>query len=243
MKVELNRKILRVAVVEILMQLGFEKCTEQSLNIVTEVFSYYLEALIKSIAFANAHTIEKSEENKFESRKKDILLYKLLTDFYINSEYQYDELLCFASQQISIVDKIIENKSCTSDCENMLSLLKFLPRNQSLKRLYKNTKNAIFEAKEEKEEKEEVGEVELDAFLKQFIDKCEMKFAGMTEIEPKEYVYDLGKALDSTEKEMDFEIFDTKYNSKAKEDQKSFFDDFYKPKKILIKKSTKQHKI
>ena len=56
MKSDLYKKILRLSIVEILLQLGFEKCSEESLNIFTEILEYYIEKITDIIYKFREHS-------------------------------------------------------------------------------------------------------------------------------------------------------------------------------------------
>ncbi|ORD94874.1 Y551 [Enterospora canceri] len=250
MKTELNKKILRIAVVEILLQTGFEKCTEESLNVLSEVFSYYIEQVIAEILIPQTEVDESPGPKKLKKEETFCPAKLLLTRFYHNSQYNYQEMLQFLNQQIGIVRMLRDTpKTKTNHTEpnNMLSILKFLPKNQSLKNLSKAARRIEVEEKKESEEEDEAEmDTFLDNFLNDFIEKCVIKYQNHPEKVPVEYEYDLGQAIcennenGETENGVGFEQIETVMNTTENEEQQTFFNEFGRPKKRMIKRVNKE---
>jgi Histone-fold protein len=155
MKSNINRKILRLVSTEVLLQIGFEKTTEQSLNIITEVFAYYMESLIKKAAVLQG----------CDGRN---LCKILIADTYRSEQYQLGELSQFLDQQNLIKRQLREKAEGEEDSCSLLHSLKVLPQGMSLKSTFKNTKSTTIE---EKSNREIFIEIKLDDFLNQFIEE------------------------------------------------------------------------
>lgn len=227
MKSDLYKKILRLSIVEILLQLGFEKCSEESLNIFTEILEYYIEKITDIIYKFREH----STTYDIDTLNEINIITLILDNAYANHQYNYNELLQFMSQQINMVSNITTD----TNGKSMLNLLKFLPKNQSLHRLYKVNKSKPIGDNNEIKESGVVGEVELDCFLKNFIKNCEIKYKNTKEIVGHDYYYNLGKS--TTTENCEFEQVETILNTKEDEEQKSFFNDLISAKKIVVKKN------
>ncbi|OQS53717.1 hypothetical protein EHP00_737 [Ecytonucleospora hepatopenaei] len=171
MKSQLNKKLFKIAAVEILLQLGFEKCTEESLNVLSEVFSYYIDRCIGNnkeiILLSNSYKSDKKDKEAHHSKKniedeesvkkvkrENVFSYtdKTIILFLQTYNLQISELIQFCSQQIALTELVRHS----SDEMNMLGLLKFLPREQSIKAAYKTSlktnlfiEDEIFEKKED----------------------------------------------------------------------------------------------
>ena len=154
MKSNINKRILRLASTEILIQLGFEKSTEQSLNIINEVFTYYMEALIKRMI-------------PFEKANYDSIIKMLIDEFYGEEQFQISELSQFLELQNQIKKQLKEKSEFPEDT-SLLHSLKVLPRGVNFKSTFKNTKNMAIE---EKNSNEVFAEVVVDDFLNNFIEE------------------------------------------------------------------------
>lgn len=147
MRIELNKSILQLLVAEVLLQTGFEKTTEHSLNVLTEISIFYLENLIKKI-------------QPIKDLHSDFLIKELLT-VYSDEKYQFKELLSFFMQQKNLIGE--KDK----ETESLLHLLKCLPNSIDSQGVIKSNKTLSLE-----EKRIEVHEVKMDDFMSKFIEKC-----------------------------------------------------------------------
>lgn len=253
MKAELNKKILKIAAVEILLQLGFEKCTEEALNILVEVYSYYIERTIGNskeivgILGGNESKEEfiSKEEAKSSSFKDNKQNTKFVYLFLKMNKSLNNELLQFVAQQNNIMN-LLKNSNTEVKSGNIFKTLKFLPKEQTLRALHKTNNNSnktnLLLDLEEKNESEEGGEVEIDAFFKAFVEKCEIKTKNITEkIQNRKYAYDLDNViLEGIVPTFNNNSIPLVSNKEMQEVQESFLDDFGKPKRIAIKKKYKK---
>lgn len=194
MKPDSNKKILQLLSAEILLQIGFEKSTEHSLHIMTDVFVYYFESLIRKCI-------------PFNGIEPDILLQYLIEDTYMTELYQKKELYSFLDQQISIKAQLKDKFDIECD-ESLLHSLRILPKGVSLKSAFKNTKTMTVE---EKKSMEIYPEIQIDDFMADFIEKSSsqpsrslpeiFKFSGLKAIEEIKPV-----EIDDVNLEVNFEI-------------------------------------
>lgn len=154
MKPDSNKKIIQLLSVEILQQIGFEKSTEQALNIITDIFTYFFESLIEKCC-------------PFAGCDPSVVIRFLVDDTYSTEQYQIKELLNFIDQQILIKNQLKEKYDIDCD-ESILHSLRILPKGVSLKSAFKNTKTMTLE---EKKSLEIYHEIHLDDFMVEFIEK------------------------------------------------------------------------
>lgn len=216
MKTDVNKKLLKLVSTEILLQIGFEKSTEQSLNILTDIASFYLETLIKRVI--PIYNKEDKRTSKY-----------LIEQTYEEEQYQIKELSKFLEQQIAIKTQLEEKHEI--ECEDSLfHSLKLLPKGITLKSVFKNTKALTLE---EKKNREIVEDILVDEFMSDFIEKCS-KEGGERKVE--DYSLDCSKIIEKESGEglVPFE----RMNTKGKENifgikdgilavQELFIEDFY----------------
>lgn len=155
MKSNMNKKLLRLVATEVFLQFGFERATEQSLNIGTDLLAHYIEALVKcTIPFQDCDWRSTAEA--------------LLDGFYGTERYQINELHQFVDQQY-MIKKQIKEKMDGDAPSSLLHALKILPQELSVKNTQRYTKNTTIEEKSSQKVHEEV---EVDDFLNQFIEAC-----------------------------------------------------------------------
>lgn len=114
MKSNLNTKILKLSIAEICIQLGFDKITEQSMNLLCDVLRYYIIQLSLRLG--------KFEQTNFV----DIIIKNIFNDFLIADSYQEKEVIVFLKAQNSVKKYFNEN----SNNKSFLHMLKILPNNQ-----------------------------------------------------------------------------------------------------------------
>lgn len=159
MKTDVNKKLLRLISTEILLQLGFERSTEQALNVLTEIFSFYLESMIQKLI-----PVSSCEDS-------DKLCRFLIEDAYRESEYEAKELLKFIEQQISFKLMLVDKHNADCD-ESLLHALKLLPKGISMKSVFKNTKTATLE---QKKSVDIIEDIVVDDFMNNFIHKSSLE--------------------------------------------------------------------
>lgn len=153
MKSNMYKKMLRLVATEVFLQLGFERATEQSLNIGTDLLSYYLEALVKRMV-------------PFRGAGTRTIVDMLVSDFYRNRQYEKEELLQFLEQQ-ALVRR--QSKEKTEGDPLQLNVLKTLPQEVSFRNTFQNI-NML--AIEEKNRPKVTEEIIIDDFLAGFVEKC-----------------------------------------------------------------------
>lgn len=154
MKSDVNKKIFRLLSTEVLLQVGFERSTEHAMNILAEIFVFYLESLTRKVHPFSACGPEVA--NKF-----------LIEDTYFSEKCQVRELQSFLEQQV-FMKKQLKDKLDVECDESLLHSLRILPKGVSLKSAFRNTKTMTLE---EKKSMEVHQEVQLDDFMSEFIEK------------------------------------------------------------------------
>lgn len=225
MRPDSNKKLLELLSVEICIQVGFEKATEHSISLITDVFIFYLESLIKKII--PLKDINPEIASKF-----------LIEDTYDHEQYQIKELTTFLLQQIAIKSQLIEKYDL--DCsESLLHSLRILPAGVSLKSVFKNTKTMTLE---EKKSMEVYQEIQMDKFMIDFIEKCS-KEPNKRQIET--YCFDclpLVENVNKDDKEKETFLIDSLkpkssimgYNDEILAEQELFIEDFNESSKYVI---------
>lgn len=156
MKSSLYPKIAKLSVAEILLQVGFENTSEQALNVLGDILLYHVEWMTKRIL-------------PFTESEDEIQIKRLLLDLFSNEEYQKDELYQFIEQQ-NLIRKQLKEKIDGECDQNLLSLLKILPKDVSLETSFKNAKNVALE--EVSIHSSVYEEVNVDSFLNAFIENA-----------------------------------------------------------------------
>lgn len=154
MKSNLEKKILKLVVAEILIQIGFERTTDQAMNLCVDLLVFYLENTIKhSMIFGNCpakHAIA-----------------NLFFKFYYSEQYQKEELYQFAIQQAQIRRSVKEK---IEDANNLLYMLKVLPPGIYFRNTHIKTNTLTIE--EKNSPVKIIEKANLDEFLYNFINEC-----------------------------------------------------------------------
>ncbi|CAD26570.1 hypothetical protein [Encephalitozoon cuniculi GB-M1] len=167
MKSNMNTKILRLAVVEILSQSGFDKTADQALNVLTDILRYYIEHL--------GCRMRRKGENGIVP---ELICRFLVDEEYGECEYQIPELLSFLRYQVTVKNYLNDRYSVGSE-ESILHILRVLPKNAQLRMVMRNGGNLNDMNEVEKEVVEE--DVRLDEFTKEFVESSLQK-AGKREV-------------------------------------------------------------
>ncbi|ORD99326.1 Y551 [Hepatospora eriocheir] len=248
MKTSFQKEIIKFAVVEILMQFGFEKVTESTLNILTDTYIHFIDSQVKSIK----DLISLDYLTEIESKYNDFAIMccydKLLSDFYCDSLYEVYELKKFIDQQTNLCKNLIEKYNYNVDENNksLLHILRLLPRKQSLQSLYKTLRVSVTtqEKKSDNKIKKQDETSSEDFFLDNFINECEKMYENVPSEEIKGYMFDLSKIVERINEDPQIYKYDLPENDLInfkcdlnEEEQFSIFDDFGEPKYKLINKS------
>ncbi|ELA42236.1 uncharacterized protein VICG_00635 [Vittaforma corneae ATCC 50505] len=145
MKTDINKKLLKLVSTEVLLQLGFERSTEQALNIITEIFSFYLESLIKK-AISVQKSDGKDDSNEGSANTSHLDCRYLIEDTYHEEQYQIKELVKFMEQQIALKTQLTNRHDVECE-ESLFHALRLLPKGASLRSVFKNTRGATLEEK------------------------------------------------------------------------------------------------
>lgn len=191
MKTNSNKKVLEILVAEILLQTGFEKCTDHSIDLLTEISIFYIESLIKNTKpFMNADPL--------------IICKFLIENAYTDEEYQIKELLHFLDQQKNLVGERNEADAP----ESLLHALNCLP---NIKSIAGNVKSNKIMGLEEKRTAEVFHEVKMDDFMMKFIEKCSKAPANRV---VESFGFDCLKIIKNTndQKITDFKIDNISYS-------------------------------
>ena len=134
MKTDSNKRLLKLVAVESLIQNGFENTTEQALNTVSDILGLYIETLCKKLIY-----LQECEDPFYLSRI-------LIEDIYEDEKYQIKELCGFLDQQISLKYQLLQQYDVDVE-DSLLHFLKVLPRDTTLKSVYRNSKTFATEEK------------------------------------------------------------------------------------------------
>jgi hypothetical protein len=155
MKSNINVKILRLAVVEILSQCGFERTTEQTLNVLVDVLNYYIEQLAIRMGGKQSRGI--SPEHIYRA---------VIDEMYGKCTYQIPELLAFLKYQINLKNYLLEKYDIGCE-ESLLHTIRVLPKNVQLRGVLRSSK-AVGNVNEMQEESMH-GSIKIDKFMEDFI--------------------------------------------------------------------------
>lgn len=124
MKSNMNMRIIKLAMAEIVMQCGFERISEQALNIMSDVFRHYLEQMAKRMnLMGETHVC-------FE-----VVARAIINDFLVEDSYQNKELFNFLHTQLQ-QKKYLGEKI---DDDSLLHTLKVIPKSVDLTNVCRNT--------------------------------------------------------------------------------------------------------
>lgn len=152
MKSNIHKKMLRFATAEVFLQLGFERTTEQALNIVADAVSYSLESMAQRV-------------RPFQDCPTRASVDLLVDSFYDSEQYQKEELLQFLDQQLQIRRQLRE-KTEDGLLQHALKTLPYETAHTSTLRM------ASAMSVEERAQPKALEEMVLDDFLAGFIDRC-----------------------------------------------------------------------
>lgn len=188
MKTDVNKKLLKLISAEVLLQTGFEKSTEQALNILTEAFSYFIERTIMNIRpIQNGRDLDSPDET-LKDESHGICRF-LLEDTYRDEQYQIKECLKFLEQQILLKMQLAGKHNIECE-ESLLHSLKLLPKGITLRSVCKNTRTATLE---EKKSAEITEDIQVDEYMNEFINKSSSE-ASRRVVEG--YSFDCSKIVD-----------------------------------------------
>jgi len=174
MKSNMHRRLLRLVATEVFLQLGFERATEQSLNIGADLISYYLEALVKRMA-------------PLQDAEPYTIINMVVGDFYADGEYEKEEMLQFLEQQVLIRR---QSKERVEGDPLQLHVLKAQPQEMSFRNALQNI-NTL--AVGEKSRPKATEEVAIDSTMTAFIEKCNAETAARS---VAEFNFDTTKILE-----------------------------------------------
>ncbi|EOB13756.1 hypothetical protein NBO_60g0012, partial [Nosema bombycis CQ1] len=120
MKSDLNIKILKLSIAEIVMQSGFERISEQALNILGDLFKFYSEQILEKIKKMN-------KDHSFSI--------KYLVDESSLPSYQSNELMSFLNTQLSLKKSL----GVKEEDESLLHTLKVIPKSVDLNNVLRST--------------------------------------------------------------------------------------------------------
>lgn len=188
MKTDVNKKLLKLISAEVLMQIGFERSTEQSLGILTEVFSHFIERIIMNIRpIQNGRELDGQEE--MEKNETHAICRFLMEDTYRDEQYQIKECMKFLEQQILLKMQLAGKHNIECE-ESLLHSLKLLPKGVTLRSVSKNTRTATLE---EKKSAEITEDVQIDEYMNEFIGRSASE-ASRRVVEG--YSFDCSKIVD-----------------------------------------------
>lgn len=190
MKTDVNKKLLKLISTEVLLQAGFEKSTEQALNILTEMFSHFIERIIMNIRpIQNGRELDKQEET-LRNEAHGICKF-LLEDIYRDEQYQIKECMKFLEQQILLKMQLTGKHNIECE-ESLLHSLKLLPKGITLRSISKNTRTTTLE---EKKSVEITEDIQIDEYMNEFIGKSSLE-ASRRVVEG--YSFDCSKIVEHT---------------------------------------------
>lgn len=183
MKSGMNIKIVKLAVVEILLQSGFDKTADQALNVLTDVLRYYIEQL--------GCRVQRRHE---QGAVTGLVCRTLVEEIYRENEYQVCELLSFLRYQITVKNYLSDRYNVGSE-ESILHILRVLPKNAQLRMLVRNGGNLNEMNEVEKSVVED--NVSFDEFTREFVEsslseasrrvvgECRLEFVDLIGDEPR----------------------------------------------------------
>ncbi|KCZ81419.1 hypothetical protein H312_01174 [Anncaliia algerae PRA339] len=158
MKRTIYFKIAKLAIAEILLQVGFERTNEESLNILTDVFCHFIDEKLKRIKDIQHH--------RYGIHRLPLPFYVMFQNVNTNS-YKYKELISFLDYQIYLKNYLKEKYKVES--ESLLQSLKILPQKINFKSLKKDF--FFNSSKELKIELAEKQEIEIDMHIMNFLEE------------------------------------------------------------------------
>lgn len=158
MKSNINAKILKLAIVEILGQSGFDKSAEQSLNVLTDVMKYYIERLTLKIKKVQDRGVVSEQVIKF-----------IISDYYDECRYQIQELYSFLRYQVNIKNYLSEKYDVGCE-ESLLHTLRVLPKNVQLRSILRSSKTVgnLNEVQDSSDD----NSIVYDDFMANFVKDC-----------------------------------------------------------------------
>lgn len=211
MRQQICFKIAKLAVTEILLQVGFEKSSEDALNTLTDVFCYYI--LRK---FAKA---KRMQQMRFG-------IYKIPLSFFIYTKslelysYRHEEIRAFLSYQAFLSSYLKDAFKVEGD--SMLQMLRVLPQRkmklEAFNRKYRANLSEI------KSDFTESRDVEIDDFMFSFLEKAvkEEREESQGHTEYAKLTDDLVKVGGSAALKIDEGVYENFLSAK----RKSFYEHF-----------------
>lgn len=128
MKSNLNIKILKLCISEICIQVGFERISEQSLNILADVLKHYISQISLKLNKAIGPNVYFQHGSRF-----------CIDNFLISESYRERELSSFLKSQIALRKYLGDQGSSKS----LLHYFKILPNDQIFTGITRNNSNEI----------------------------------------------------------------------------------------------------
>ncbi|KAF9763082.1 hypothetical protein NGRA_1522 [Nosema granulosis] len=175
MKSNMNMKIIKLAMAEIVMQCGFERISEQALNIMGDIFRHYLEQItLRMVKMSELHC------------DFDIISRAIINDFLVEDSYQEKELLSFLHTQLQ------QKKYLGGDGkeDSLLHSLKVIPKSVDLTNVCRTTSS--FLVPNIKNGSSNIS-LEVDQSMNNFIEDCMSERSRREEV--GEYKYKLLEIL------------------------------------------------
>ncbi|KAH9412305.1 histone-fold protein [Ordospora pajunii] len=208
MKSNMNLKILKLAVVEILAQSGFDRTTDQALNVLADVMRLYIEQLGQRM------------KQRHEKGVVAELMYGIIVDeLYDESEYQIAEMLSFLRYQITIKNYLSDRYNVGSE-ESILHVLRILPKNAQLRMLMRSG-GSLSEINKVERDAHEEG-LSIDEFTRGFI---ESSLKENSKGEDEEYKFQLVSFIGEEEGIKKVRISDGEFNEilEGRKERHGFF--------------------
>lgn len=175
MKSSIYKRMLRLVSAEVFLQLGFERASEQAINLSSDLLEFYIEALVKRMV-------------PLQACDGGAVVGHLVHGCYRTEEYQKDELMQFLDQQNLIKKQLKERSEGES---SLLHVLKVLPQEINFKSTHRNSRNLTIEERSS-------GPSKVAAEV--FVDDCLNAFIGECSGEPsrravQEYAFEISRLL------------------------------------------------
>lgn len=152
-------KIVKLAVTETLVQVGFERSSEDALNVMADIFCFHLES--------NFRRMKAMQYLRFGAYKVPLSLFTYAKSIHIGS-YAYGETMAFLACQSALSLHLREKFKVDGD--NLLQMLKVLPpRRIKLEVFNKQHRVSLSQAKSDVTESKDI---EIDDFMTAFLEKA-----------------------------------------------------------------------
>ncbi|WUR03488.1 uncharacterized protein VNE69_05080 [Vairimorpha necatrix] len=160
MKSNLNFHILKLCVSEICLQIGFDRISEQSLNLISDVLKYYIIQISLKLNKSIGSEIFSEPTTKF-----------LIESFFSENSLQEKELISFLKAQ----NTLKKNLNDIGNNKSLLHCLRILPNDQNFTGIARNNLNDL-DYKPKIKINYVNDKIEKDEEMKKFIKNCEIIF-------------------------------------------------------------------